>query len=138
MAMYPVLEPLKYNGQRYKPGEDVEMESKHAAACAAVGDAISPKEPEQPNNNPADNQDNKETALSDTEVENPAADEQSSQDPLEEIVDAIAGLDAENESHWTNDGKPDSRSLSAVLGRIISATDRDAAWERYQSSLTEK
>ncbi len=137
MAVYPVLEPLKYNGKRYQPGQTVEMESKHAAVCAAVGDEISPKEPEQPNNNPADDQGNKETAPSDTEVENPAADEDTAQESLAEIVDAIADLDQENPSHWTNDGKPDSRSLSAVLGRIISAADRDTAWERYQSS-TEK
>lgn len=60
------------------------------------------------------------------EVESPA--------PSTELMDAIAQLDADNKEHWTADGKPDIKALSAILARKVSADERDNAWSTAQLS----
>jgi hypothetical protein len=54
--------------------------------------------------------------------------------PLEdEIVQAIAMLDPDTEDDWTQAGKPDVRALETVIGKDITAQQRDKAWERFQA-----
>ncbi|NOR69809.1 MAG: hypothetical protein GQ532_08985 [Methylomarinum sp.] len=52
-------------------------------------------------------------------VENPVS--------LTELIDAIAQLEPGNEDHWTKDGKPEVKALSAILRRKVSAAERDNA-----------
>jgi hypothetical protein len=51
----------------------------------------------------------------------------------DDIIDAIEVLDENNEDHWTTTGKPDTRALSDVLDRQVTAAERDAAWEAYNA-----
>ena len=44
------------------------------------------------------------------------------------IVETISLLDKDNKEHFTNDGKPDARVLSELLGWTVSAQERDAVW----------
>lgn len=48
------------------------------------------------------------------------------------IVDAIAQLDANDPSVWTGQGKPQVDALEKILGRDITAKDRDDAWDSFQ------
>jgi uncharacterized protein YifE (UPF0438 family) len=48
---------------------------------------------------------------------------------IDAIVDAIADLDSES---FGKDGKPNVKAIEAVLGRDITAADRDQAWATYQ------
>lgn len=43
------------------------------------------------------------------------------------IRDAIGELDEDNEDHWTNDGKPDARALTSILGWQVTSPERDEA-----------
>lgn len=43
------------------------------------------------------------------------------------IRDAIGELDEDNEDHWTNDGKPDARALTSILGWQVTSDERDDA-----------
>lgn len=52
---------------------------------------------------------------------------------LADIVSAIAQLDPNDPAHWTKTKKPDIKVLSKLLGRVIAAADRDAAFLIYQS-----
>ena len=45
------------------------------------------------------------------------------------VAEAIARLDPDNPEHWTRRGKPSCRILRAMLGRRVSARERDAAWQ---------
>lgn len=47
---------------------------------------------------------------------------------LSDIVMVILGLDKANPKLWTGDGSPQVRAIEAVLGRQITAGERDAAW----------
>ena len=53
------------------------------------------------------------------------AQEPSSEDAIE---DAIRGLDPDDKTLWTSDGEPKVVAVEAVLGRDITAEERDAAW----------
>ena len=46
---------------------------------------------------------------------------------LTQIRAAVAKLDPDNESHFTQLGKPDARALSVILGWPVSGAERDAA-----------
>lgn len=48
---------------------------------------------------------------------------------------AIHSLDRANKGLWTRDGRPDSRVLSELLGRAVSAEERDQMWADYQAAL---
>lgn len=60
----------------------------------------------------------------------------SNPEPLTEarIVEAIGQLDPDNTEHWTNGNAPQIHALKEVLGEVVSATERDAAWETYQAN----
>ncbi len=48
-----------------------------------------------------------------------------------DLLGAIDLLEEDNDAHWTNDGKPDANALSSILGRNVSAAERDKAWQEY-------
>lgn len=43
------------------------------------------------------------------------------------VAEAIAQLDPENPEHYTKGGKPQTSALEQILGRPVSAAERDAA-----------
>ncbi|MCK4959717.1 MAG: hypothetical protein KAT00_09950 [Planctomycetes bacterium] len=51
-----------------------------------------------------------------------------------EIIEAIGKLDKDNPEHWTSGGKPQVVTLEGLLGKQISAADRDAAWSAVQAA----
>jgi hypothetical protein len=51
-----------------------------------------------------------------------------------EIVEAIGKLDKGNSEHWTNGGSPQVAAIEGILGKQISAADRDAAWATMPES----
>lgn len=55
-------------------------------------------------------------------------------DGLSAVVSAILGLDPDDESLWTSDGKPTVDALEEVLGYGVSADVRDRAWEIAQAA----
>lgn len=48
------------------------------------------------------------------------------------IHDAIQSLNPANPEHFTKDGKPKTDALEDLLGREVSAAERDEAWEEYE------
>ena len=50
------------------------------------------------------------------------------------IVDAVRL--AVEAGRTTSDGRPEVKAIEEILGRDISAADRDAAWEAYQADQT--
>lgn len=44
-------------------------------------------------------------------------------------------LDGDDESDFSQDGKPDARKLSKVVGFMVSREERDAAWEKFEAEL---
>lgn len=50
-------------------------------------------------------------------------------EPFADIRRVIRGLNAGDPSHFTADGKPDARHISETLGRRVSASERDEAWQ---------
>ena len=51
---------------------------------------------------------------------------------LDDIVEAIGGLDPDDMELWTKTNKPKTEVLSAILEKEITAKERDAAWTIYQ------
>lgn len=50
----------------------------------------------------------------------------------ETLVDAIKLLDPSNAEHFTGSGKPQVEALSELLGKKVTATERDEAWQFVQ------
>lgn len=72
------------------------------------------------------------------DAEAPVGEADEAADKADALVAAIGQLDPENHDHWTKAGKPDVAALEAILGRDISADDRDAAWQRAQDAAWEQ
>ena len=51
---------------------------------------------------------------------------------IEDVINAIELLDEDDESNWLGDGKPRVEALETLVGRDISATERDIAWKMVQ------
>lgn len=49
---------------------------------------------------------------------------------LATIVAAITQLDPGNAEQWLKDGRPKSDALAVYTGFLLSAAERDAAWEQ--------
>ncbi|QIG76980.1 hypothetical protein EVC30_152 [Rhizobium phage RHph_Y1_11] len=56
---------------------------------------------------------------------------------LKVIAGAIGALDLDNENHWTNDGRPDARALTKLLGWQVTGVDRDTAHEGLSNGSIE-
>ncbi len=48
-----------------------------------------------------------------------------------DLSDAFDLLEEGNKAHWTKDGKPEVKALADILGRNVSAKERDEAWNKY-------
>lgn len=55
-----------------------------------------------------------------------------------EIMAAIARLDPENQAHFTSSNKPQVEALTQLLGKPVTAAERDDAWSSYQHSQAEE
>jgi len=51
---------------------------------------------------------------------------------LDDIVEAIGGLDKDDEVLWTKSHKPKTEALAALIEKQITARERDAAWTIFQ------
>ena len=51
------------------------------------------------------------------------------------IIKAISKLNTEDKTQFNNDGKPNVKALEEILGKPITATERDEAWVFF-SELT--
>jgi len=48
---------------------------------------------------------------------------------MEDIIEAINLLDDDNDDHWTSDNKPQVKALEEILGKDITADQRDEAFK---------
>ncbi len=59
-------------------------------------------------------------------------------DPVDEdLLAAIETLDESDPNVWTGDGKPKVEPLSELLGREVTAAERDAAWAEFSEEEDE-
>jgi hypothetical protein len=67
-----------------------------------------------------------------TAVEKPSPDD----DPatVEEIIEAIELLDDDNDENWIADGRADVKALEGLLGKKVTAAQRDEAWAAFNES----
>ncbi len=49
------------------------------------------------------------------------------------LIDAIKQLDPDNTDHFTSGGKPQVDALEKLMGKSVSAAERDAAWAELQA-----
>lgn len=106
---YVVQNPIKYDGNEYSVGKNIELEDKEAEnlrAIGAISEAVADK-----NLAPTD------------EAERIAA-----------IATAIGQLDVANPALWTSGGAPKTEGLTAITGWPVAAKDRDAAWAELQKN----
>lgn len=54
------------------------------------------------------------------------------------LVEAIALLDVDNADAFTSDGKPTTDALAAIVGRKVSAAERDEAWSQAQQAQADE
>lgn len=109
MPIYPVLRGLRHDGRRYRLGDTVRL-SEDEAAAVAVGVLGAPSEGDG------------------DEAETLTASEEAALVP---VLRAIQSLVPGAEGVWLNDGRPNATALATVLGRAVSAAERDAAWQAY-------
>ena len=64
--------------------------------------------------------------------------EVSDETPLDKLVAIIGGLDTDDKTQWTADGKPDANVLTELSGTKVSAKARDDAFARYQAEVKDK
>jgi hypothetical protein len=110
MAQFTVLTPLNHDGHSYEPGAVVELTGKQAATLLRV--AAIKKQP-------------------DCGVEVKVSDENSESAVATNIATAIPRLDPTNPSQWTRDGRPRTETLAAIIGRRVSALERDRIWQQW-------
>jgi hypothetical protein len=108
MPIFQVDQPLRHNGRKYRIGVTVELDQEAAEQLLAIGIVAPPP--------------GKATLA----------------DELTAIIAAILGLDPDDPSRWTADGKPQVVAIEAVLGRDTSAPQRNAAWIQIQAAQKEK
>ena len=149
---YTVLSPVAYD-RNYAPGETIEMTPAEAAQLLEGGIICDPDDPraaalgaEPPDETTAAILDRALDALRQAPADAVRAFfERVAEDPeirakLDDTVadpvsieDAIRSLDPDDASLWTGDGKPQVRAIESVLGRQITADERDAAWEAVKA-----
>lgn len=68
----------------------------------------------------------------------PAPVAESADDPIQKMVESIAGMDADDKSLWDGKGKPKPKALEEASGiKGINAKQRDEAWKLYQEGNKE-
>jgi len=109
--------PIRHDGKDVAEGELFTVKNeRQAVALTGCGAACHPEDID-----------------ADDDAESEAkAKEEAANDPEKRkaaIIEAIALLEPGNKEQFTNDGKPDARELSDLLGWTVSAQERDAIWE---------
>ncbi|WP_040728228.1 HI1506-related protein [Thiomicrorhabdus sp. Kp2] len=66
-----------------------------------------------------------------------ASDQQHAETKQKALADLIADLDKADSDLWTGDGKPQIKTLEAMLGDKVSAAERDAALDLLASTANE-
>lgn len=101
-------------GEEYKEGQEITCSDETAKHFISRGVAVNSadykpaKKPEEDNPN-----------TNDDEVS------------MQEIIEAISLLEEDNPDHWTADRRPQVKALEHVLGKDITAEQRDQAFEAY-------
>ncbi|WP_065204251.1 HI1506-related protein [Shewanella woodyi] len=50
------------------------------------------------------------------------------------FADAVAKLEPDNKAHFTGSGKPQCEALSELMGKPVSASERDLWWTEFQAA----
>jgi hypothetical protein len=123
---YIVTSPVKYNGERFAPGDRIELCEEAAARLRASG-AVADRPIEAPGSGapraPAPDQNNPNRKPA---PEDPAA-------RIAAIREVISQLDQNNPAHWTGGGVPQVAALTEQLGWPVTAVERNDAWMAVQS-----
>lgn len=104
MTEYKVLSAIRHDGEDFEEGDLIKLSADAARPLLDMG--VIGENPARPTDDQA---------------------------RLDEIADAIRGLDRDNPELWTNSGKPQVSAIEAVLGYDISASERDAALEMVEA-----
>ncbi|MAO60891.1 MAG: hypothetical protein CL543_09040 [Alcanivorax sp.] len=110
MPKYPILSPVKFGGEIHKRGE-LDCTEKEAAPLIKSGSLGSAVDGAGQTSNPVPG-----GALT-----------------PEQFSAAVAKLDTQNKSHWTNANKPEVKALAEVAGLKLKAADRDHLWAHHQA-----
>lgn len=110
MPKYPILSPVKFGGEIHKRGE-LDCTEKQAAPLIKSGSlgAAAGGAGQASNAQPGDEL------------------------TLERFSAAVAKLDTQNKSHWTNANKPEVKALAEVAGLKLKAAERDEFWTKHQA-----
>lgn len=109
---YNVLTPVEFDHERFEVDTTINLEDKDATPLLAV----------------------KAIELAATQTPGAAT---APTDPAERqaaIVSAIGELDPNNPDLWLKDNKPDTAAISAVLGWLVTAAERNAAWASIRAA----
>lgn len=114
---YPVLSPVRHDGQRYAPDDEkfntIELTDKEATPLKTLG--CIPKEQAGP--------------------QKASAPELTDEQRVEKIEEAIGGLDAEKD--FKQDGAPKAKSVNTLLDFDVSADEINAVWETVKPKTDE-
>jgi hypothetical protein len=110
MPLFTVLTPLNHNGHHYAPGAVVAVAEQQAAALLRVAALDHPP-------------------LYGTGIKFCAE----SLEPAVEttLATAIPRLNPTDPSQWTRDGRPRTEALAAIIGRRVSANERNRIWRQW-------
>ncbi|MBF0453262.1 MAG: hypothetical protein HQL72_00420 [Magnetococcales bacterium] len=105
MARFTVLTPLHHDGKRFAPGAVVEMGPDQGAALLRVAALGEPPVQEEggTGHNPPDA-------------------------PLGKLLHQ---LEPNNPNHWTRTGLPRTETLTTLMGRRVSASERNRLWTQW-------
>jgi hypothetical protein len=104
LLLYIVLRHIKYDHKHYYEGSEIELDPKSDIAIhlLSTGSIRRPGDSGEPDNDPP---------------------------TIEDIVDAIVSLDFDNTELFTASKKPKVEVIEELLGKDITAGQRDEAWE---------
>lgn len=126
LLIYIVVSLLKFNGKYYYAGSEIELSEEEATPLLADG-VIRTVDAAQ-----AASQNEDGLAPTDTGTGKTDADDGIT------ILEAIAQLDENNTDHYTSKGQPKTDALSELMGRDVSAAERDEQFGVYTMMATEK
>ena len=133
------LKNLRLMPENWKPGDSVEIDNKLSHelppdVLQAIAEGIAKRMPD------ADAETIRLAVAEATgQAPPPEGDVIKLADPnaIQEVIAAISEMDKDNTDEYTNGGKPDAKVLSQRLGRNVSASERDEAFDLFSAPIVE-
>lgn len=125
--IYTCNSPVNHNGKLYAIAAPIELDDDAAGPLLALGHIFVRQADPAPSN---------VVNLGDAKkgAGDPADAGKEPSDPAVRqaaIIDSMRRLDVGDEAAWTRAGVPDVKHLSAMLGWVVTAAERDNAWKVF-------